>query len=215
MRSRTPIHRIGEERHARILAAALEVFSKSSYWDATTDEIARRAHVSKRDIYAEFPDKHAILAAVISRVLQTGDENLRRVISDSDHDRTPQRERLEVIGLALMSEILSPVTGFVSRLVASECINHPSIGTIYFENWHARRCQLMARVFSATVHLAKSGTRRSCDTNLASQHYLALISHLPQLTAGVGMRDTWNSKSIQAHVRGSVDCFLKAYPILA
>jgi AcrR family transcriptional regulator len=215
MRSRTPIHRIGEERHARILTAALEVFSKSSYWDATTDEIARRAHVSKRDIYAEFPDKHAILAAVISRVLQTGDENLRRVIADSSQDRMEQRERLEIIGLALMSEILSPVTGFVARLVSSESISHPSIGSIYFESWHARRCELIAQVFLGNTQPAKSKARRPHDTSQASQHYLALISHLPQLTAGVGMRDTWNPKSIQVHVKSAVDCFLKAYPILA
>jgi AcrR family transcriptional regulator len=78
-----PKQQLGEERQYRIVIAALEVFSKSSFGDATTEEIARHAHVSKRDIYAAFPDKHAILTAAIDMVLQAGDENLRRVISDS------------------------------------------------------------------------------------------------------------------------------------
>jgi AcrR family transcriptional regulator len=43
-----------DERSVRIATAALEVFSEFSFQDATTDEIARRARVSKRDIYASF-----------------------------------------------------------------------------------------------------------------------------------------------------------------
>ena len=215
MRARRPIHQIGEERHSRILIAALEVFSKASFGDASTDEIARRAHVSKRDIYAEFPNKHAILAAVINMVLQTGDEDFRRVISDSNHNRASQRERLEVIGMALMGEILSPLTGFVSRLVSSECIGQPPIGAIYFENWYARRSQLITQAFSERVARTKTRTRRSCDVNLASKHYIALIAHLPQLSASTGTNRIWNPRSIQAHVRSAVECFLKAYPVLA
>ena len=42
-----------------------------------------------------------------------------------------------------------------------------------------------------------------------------LDSHLPQLTASIGIPDTWNSGSIQSHVRSSVECFLKAYPEIA
>ena len=215
MRTQGPIHQIGEERHSRILTAALEVFSKSSFGDASTDEIARRAHVSKRDLYAEFPDKHAILAAVISMVLQTDDEHFRRVISDSDHDRAPQRERLEVIGLALIGEILSPLTGFVSRLVSSESVGQPPIGVTFFENWYARRTQSIAEVFSERTAQTKARTRKSCDVDLASKHFVALIAHLPQLTCVSGMHRNWNRKSIQAHVRSAVECFLNAYPVLA
>jgi len=215
MRTRGPIHQIGEERHSRILTAALEVFSKSSFGDASTDEIARRAHVSKRDIYAEFPDKHAILAAVINMVLQTGDEHFSRVISDSGHDRAPQRERLEVIGLALMGEILSPLTGSVSRLVSSECVEQPPIGATFYENWYARRSQSIALAFSGRTAQTKARTRRTCDVNLASEHYVALIAYLPQLTSVAGMHEIWNRRSVETHVRNAVECFLKAYPALA
>jgi AcrR family transcriptional regulator len=151
MRSKGPIHQNGEERSARILTAALEVFSKSSFGDATTDEIARRAHVSKRDIYAEFPDKHAILAAVVKMVLRTGNENLQRVVADSCETVKSLEKRLDIVGLALMNEILSPVTGFVFRLVSSESLAKPSIGALHFDYWYTRRNQLVERVFSSQI----------------------------------------------------------------
>jgi hypothetical protein len=120
-----------------------------------------------------------------------------------------------VIGLALMGEILSPLTGFVSRLVSSECVEQPPIGATFFENWYARRSQSIAQVFSERTAHIKARTRRSCDVDLASKHFVALIAHLPQLTSVAGMHEIWNRKSVQAHVRNAVECFLKAYPVLA
>ena len=212
MISSHPNQRLDEERQSRIVIAALEVFSKSSFGNATTEEIARRAHVSKRDIYAAFPDKHAILAAAISMVLQSGDENLRRVISASQNDLASLQEILEVIGLALVGEILSPMSGFVLRLVSSESLQQPSIGKTYFENWYTRRRRTVAQFLSRRMPKATGRNGRRFDSNLASNHFLGLITHLPQLTVCIGMVDSWNLKSIQAHVRSSVECFLKAYP---
>jgi AcrR family transcriptional regulator len=207
--------RLGEERQSRIVIAALEVFSKSSFGNATTDEIARRARVSKRDIYAAFPDKHAILTAAIDMVLQSGDENLRRVISDSQRNPASAQEALELIGLALVSEILSPSSGFVLRLVSSESFEQTSIGSTYFERWYVRRSRTVGVFFSKRLSEAKKRNGGPFDSNLASRHFLGLVTHLPQLTACIGIPDPWNSKSIQAHVRSSVECFLKAYPDLA
>jgi AcrR family transcriptional regulator len=212
MISSPPNHRLGEERQFRIVIAALEVFSKSSFGDATTEEIARRAHVSKRDLYAAFPDKHAILAAAIDLVLETGDENLQRVISDVQPDSASLQETLEIVGLTLVSEILSPASGFVFRLASSECVEEPAIGTTYFENWYTHRSRTINQFFSQLLGKAKARKGRSLDTSLASKHFLGLITHLPQLTACIGMLTAWNAKSIQAHVRSSVECFLNAYP---
>jgi len=205
----------GEDRQSRIVIAALEVFSKSSFGDATTEEIARHAHVSKRDIYAAFPDKHAILTAAIDMVLQAGDENLRRVISDSQRDIASLQETLEIFVLALVSEILSPSSGFVFRLVSSESVKQPAIGTAYFENWYTRRSRTIAQFFSKHLAKANGRTGRRFDANRAAKHFVDLITHLPQLTACIGMLDMWSPKSAQAHVRSSVECFLKAYPGLA
>ena len=206
---------LGDDRQSRIVIAALAVFSKSSFGDATTAEIARHAHISKRDIYAAFPDKHAILTAAINMVFQTGEEHLRVVIADSQTHASSPQEALEVIGLALVGEILSPVSGFVFRLVSSESAEQPAIGTTYFENWYTHRNRTLSQFFFRLLAKSKARDDRTFDATLASKQFLSLITHLPQLTACVGMLNTWNAKSIQTHVKRSVECFLKAYPELA
>jgi TetR/AcrR family transcriptional regulator, mexJK operon transcriptional repressor len=210
-----PKQLLGEDRQSRIVIAALVVFSKSSFGDATTEEIARHAHVSKRDIYAAFPDKHAILTAAVNMVLQAGDENLRRVISDSQRALSSHKETLEIIGLTLVGEILSPSSGFVFRLVSSESVEEPALGATYFENWYTRRSRTIAQFCSRYLVKGNGRTGRRCDTNLAAKQFVGLVTHLPQLTASIGMLDMWNTKSIQAHVRTAVECFLSAYPCLA
>lgn len=200
-----------DKRLTRIVAAALEAFSESSFRDATTDEIARRASVSKRDIYAAFPNKHAILIAVINTVLTADDENLTNVISLTK-DSKSFHDRLEVIGLALMNELLSPSTGFLWRLISSESIDEPKIGALYLESWYERRTEMISEILSTRPGAARKFARRSHEAKPAARHYLALVTQLPQMMASVGMRDSWNAKSVEAHVKGAVECFLKAYP---
>lgn len=54
-----------DERQARIVAAAMALFMERGYAGTSTLAIATRARVSKRDLYAAFADKRAILAACI------------------------------------------------------------------------------------------------------------------------------------------------------
>ena len=50
----------------RIMDAAFTAFVQSGYEGASTAEIARRAHVSKRDLYTHFRSKQAMLAACVT-----------------------------------------------------------------------------------------------------------------------------------------------------
>jgi AcrR family transcriptional regulator len=50
---------------ARILRAAFQAFTEDGYAGASTLDIARRAKVSKRDLYSNFGSKYAMLVACI------------------------------------------------------------------------------------------------------------------------------------------------------
>jgi len=56
-----------EARRGQILDAALEVFSKQPFADASVEQIARAAKVSKGSVYLYFPSKSAILDALVQR----------------------------------------------------------------------------------------------------------------------------------------------------
>jgi AcrR family transcriptional regulator len=51
--------------HARILGAAFKAFIEDGYAGTSTLDIATRAKVSKRDLYASFGSKHAMLVSCI------------------------------------------------------------------------------------------------------------------------------------------------------
>jgi AcrR family transcriptional regulator len=200
-----------DSRKARIVSAAFEVFSECTFQDATTGEIARRAHVSKRDIYAQFPDKHALLLAAIDKVLSDEEDNIVATIART-RDLPSVRQRLEAVGLTLITEVLSSPMSVISRHVTSESIDRPLIGTVYFENGPARRSKLISELLSMYIEDADSP---AVDSVRAGEQYLALVAYQPLLTTLIGMQDLWDESSVKAHIESAVDCFLRAHPSLA
>ncbi len=56
------------DRHRRILDAALRVFSRRGYRDASVDDIADESRTSKGRVYFHFPGKEAIFLALPERL---------------------------------------------------------------------------------------------------------------------------------------------------
>ncbi len=55
------------ERRERILDAALQVFTRRGYRDATMDDVATAARTSKGGLYFHFPGKEALFLALLDR----------------------------------------------------------------------------------------------------------------------------------------------------
>src|SRR5262249_5963530 len=58
-------------REAQILSAALPVFLRSGYGDATVEELAAAGKVTKRTVYAYFGDKAGLFAAMVTDLAPT------------------------------------------------------------------------------------------------------------------------------------------------
>ena len=69
------------ERREHLLEAAAQVFANRGYADAQMDEIAAAADTSKGGLYFHFPNKEALIAAVIGRA---GDLLRRRIARAMD-----------------------------------------------------------------------------------------------------------------------------------
>jgi AcrR family transcriptional regulator len=57
-----------QQRHQRILDAAVRVFSSKGYHGTLVDEIALEAETSKGGVYFHFPNKQAIFLALLDRL---------------------------------------------------------------------------------------------------------------------------------------------------
>jgi AcrR family transcriptional regulator len=109
----------------RILAAAMETFMERGFANATTLEIATRARVSKRELYALVGNKEQMLATCIAA---RGD----RMRLPEDFPEPTDRASLEIAlrryGETMLRELSNPGVIAVMRLGIGEAKRSPGIG---------------------------------------------------------------------------------------
>jgi len=108
----------------RILGAAFRAFTEDGYAETSTLEIARRAKISKRDLYANFGSKHAVLVACIkSRA------DRMRLPPDLPTPRTRQMlaSTLTAFAANLVREVSHPSVIATFRLAIAEATRSPEI----------------------------------------------------------------------------------------
>jgi len=108
----------------RILEAAFRAFMKSGYARTSTLEIATRARVSKRELYALVGDKQKMLIACIS-------ERAKRLDVPADLPVLRDRETLEQVlvsfGTKFVREVSDPAVIAVFRLAIAEAVQAPEV----------------------------------------------------------------------------------------
>src|SRR5215813_9802668 len=152
----------------RILSSASRAFAENGYVGTGTREIAARARVSKRELYALFGDKRALLTAcVMTRV-----ERIR-----PPADLPPARTRAELaeqltrIGIAILREVGAPEAVAMIRLAVIEAEQSPEVASA-IDGVRTSNHELLARIFETAqaTGLVGPGTPMS----MASQ-YLGLL----------------------------------------
>src|SRR6202790_3082198 len=108
----------------RILEAAFAAFMKSGYATASTLEIATRARVSKRELYALVGNKQEMLIACIS-------ERAKRLGVPVDlpvlRDRKTLAQVLAAFGTKFVREVSDPAVIAVFRLAIAEVVQAPEV----------------------------------------------------------------------------------------
>jgi AcrR family transcriptional regulator len=77
-----PLQSRSRERRARILDAAAHVFAEVGYEAATTEAVAERAATSIGSVYRFFPNKRALLDALIASYLEKSRALFARLLAD-------------------------------------------------------------------------------------------------------------------------------------
>src|SRR5580704_8409853 len=194
------------EVRARILDAAFAAFMKSSYAAASTLEIATRARVSKRELYALVGNKQEMLVACISaRAARL------RVPADLPvpHDRETLAHVLTSLGAQLLREITDPTVIAVFRLAIAEAVRAPevaqSLDSIGREASRAALRQIMAGAEDCGLLIGRAG-------ELAEQFGGLLWGNLMvSLLLGVAKRP--NSREAAARSRDATAAFLQLHPL--
>ena len=108
----------------RILEAAFSAFTKGGFAETSTLQIATRARVSKRELYALFGSKQEMLIACISE--RAGRLRLPIDLPDMT-DRETLRRTLAAFGAQLLREVSEPAVVAMFRLAIAEAVRAPEI----------------------------------------------------------------------------------------
>jgi TetR/AcrR family transcriptional repressor of mexJK operon len=120
------------ERRAQILEAALPVFLEHGYGNATFDQLARAARVTKRTIYSYFDDKAGVFTAMVRNLATT-------VSSDAPDDDT-----LESLATRIVYRLNSAELIGLHRLVIAESTRFPELAKTLHDNGDARHIARLA-----------------------------------------------------------------------
>jgi len=114
-------------RRKAILAAAYDVLMEQGYAGASTLEIATRAKVSKRELYAEFGSKSGILEALIA----TTAARMQVPLAPAElADRADLAAALTRYGVTALTELTHPAVLAINRLAVAEAGASSELGHI-------------------------------------------------------------------------------------
>jgi len=195
----------GTEARKRILGAALSAFMEAGYAQTSTLEIATRARVSKRELYALFGNKEAMLVACIT-------ERAQRLQASADlpelRDREILTKVLTAFGTRLLTETTDPVVVAVFRLAISETVHAPKVAhaldTIARKPTRDALRTIMANAGSAGLVVG--------DPDAMTEKFLGLL--WGDLMTGLLLQvaDRPSAAEIARRARDTVTAFLQIYP---
>ncbi|KXU93980.1 TetR family transcriptional regulator [Caballeronia megalochromosomata] len=194
------------EVRARILDSAFAAFMKTGYAATSTLEIATRARVSKRELYALVGNKKEMLIACIS-------SRATRLQVPADlpvpHDRETLAHVLTSLGALLVREITDPTVVAVFRLAIAEAVHAPEVAQALDstgrETSRAALRQIMA-------HAQAFGLLSGRPAELAEQFGGLLWGNL-MVSLLLGVAERPNSREVAARARGATTAFLQLHPL--
>ena len=147
----------------RILEAAFSLFSESGFSATSMLDIVTRAQVSKRDLYALFRNKHAVLAACIHERT----ERMRRpldTVGPIPQTRNALAKLLMEFGVSILKTVCSPEVLTVFRLAIAESDRAPEIALTL----HHRGREANLKTLAALLAKAQERCLVAAVVNLAA-----------------------------------------------
>ena len=190
----------------RILKAAFAAFKKNGYATTSTLEIATRARVSKRELYALVGNKQEMLIACIR-------ERATRLDVPADlpvlRDRETLAQVLASFGTKLVREVSDPTVIAVFRLAISEVIQAPEVAralnSIGRETSRAALRKIMAQAQA-------SGLLTGRPAELAEQ-FAGLLWRDLMVSLLLGVAQRPNPREIAGRARDAAAAFLQLHPL--
>ena len=190
------------ENRGRVLRAAAESFMRHGY-QASVEEIARRAGVAKQTVYHHFPSKDMLFK-------QVAHELTRGVLVELEGGGTDLRSALVRFAVAYRSRALGAQGLATFRIVLPEVPRFRALA----RTMYAAGAGEMVRQLAAYLERAmQAGELRRDEPQFAAELLLGMLTghdRIKRLFCVERVNGT-NSGADEARSRQIIDCFLRAY----
>jgi AcrR family transcriptional regulator len=185
----------------KILDTAAALFFSEGYGAASIDEIARRAQIAKRTLYARYENKAALFSAVVHRIIQrmrpqpqaTEDLFHGSSITDSLHH----------IAKVMLHAALSPEAVAMYRMVLAEATRFPELALIM--NEHGARQEAIRRIAELLHRDAKISPPQA---DFAAEQFIVMVVTAPQRRA-LGLGTPMSKPELKEWIDNTVDLFVR------
>lgn len=187
------------ERRQRLCEAAAGIFLRDGYAQASMDDVARAASMSKRTLYQIFPSKAALFEATIAATLAP-------VALDTDLEREPDLRRA-LTGLLIVAarHILAERQIGIYRLVIGERHGSPVLAEATHRVLTSRGSSALERRLRAE---AMAGRLQLPRPEVAARMLYGMVLGSAQIRLLLGVRRTPSAEEIAALAAEAVNLFL-------
>lgn len=197
IRAGRPTKEQAEARHAQLLDSALSHFLEKGYEQATIDAIAASVNMTKRTVYARYPDKAALFLATVQRAIEQlaiPAERLR-ALDCGDLEQT-----LTNIARSRVETVMTPLGLKLQRIINTESYRFPVIFTMSYEMGALPAVAFLAELLERET---RAGRLSIDDPMMAANVFMSMVVSGPvrAFVSGNGFAQRELDKRIRFAVR--------------
>ncbi|MFG2875579.1 TetR/AcrR family transcriptional regulator [Streptomyces sp. NPDC048337] len=202
-----PADRGRMDKRRAIVDAALRVFARVGYSQASLDLIATEAGVAKPTIYNHLGSKENLFRHVMTETAARSNAKTLDVLEDFPTDPDGLRPGLEDVAHKLVDCYCDEQSESVRRLLYAEAVRFPDL---FDEVRASGPNQFTDALAGRLARLANAGHLRIEDPERAANQFIALVyAELPDMSA-LGTRPL-DPEHVRHIVSAGVDTFLRAF----
>jgi len=196
-----PSRAASEQLGELILDAATQMFLAHGFGATSIDAVAQQLRMSKRTFYARFPDKEALFAAVVHRIIQ----RLRPAANIPLIEGADLEAILERLATLILGAALSPQAIGLHRLMVAESARFPELARVLAHEGAAEEATTL--IAGILEREAVAGGIQVDDLRFAAQQFLQMVVALPQRRA-MGLGAPMSAKELREWPHKVTELFL-------
>jgi TetR/AcrR family transcriptional repressor of mexJK operon len=194
-----------QRKRRQVVEAAARLFMAQGYGATSMDAIAREAGVSKATLYAYFPGKDALFAAIVGEACAREAEGRPCCPGADEADLAGT---LVSLGEGYLSFLFREEVLAIQRVVMAEGPRFPELGRAFFESGPRRMIDWLAGWFAT---LQERGALRAGDPELAAEQFLSLLRSTAFLRHMLRLPPAPDAAEVARIATAAADTFLRAW----